>query len=290
MSQTGFEIDWLNERFRFDNAARNKKVEQAFLEFASTKQNVILVDIGAGTGANCIYFVDKIPQNQNWLLVERDTRFLTPTIERLNNFASQKGYDIELGGHTVLLKKNNKIVEIQVINDSFFRLENLVDLKNVDVVLAAAVFDLLSENQLKSLVKTLFDNRCALLATMNYAGMTFHPEIKIDRDFISVFEAHMNREQAFGRGLGKNVIDCLDHYFDALKSDYFKGESNWKLTSRDRKMHDFLFGFLDDSIHEMLQVQSDKNEFEAWLNEKRKNFEKHFLTIEVSHFDYFISS
>ena len=163
MSQVGFETAWLNERFKYDNAARNESVEQSFLDHFSGEKEMKIVDIGSGTGANCLYFLEKLTQNQKWFLVEKDVRFLDPTIERLTNHASKKGYRFEVKGAQLKIQTPSKIIEIHVINDSFFNLPKLLNLQEINTVMAAAVFDLLSEKQFRDFVSTVFENKTALL-------------------------------------------------------------------------------------------------------------------------------
>ena len=69
-----FETNWLDRRYHYDNAARDKNVEKACLNHLKNKSSVTILDIGSGTGSNCLYFLEKMPAVQNWIFVEHDER------------------------------------------------------------------------------------------------------------------------------------------------------------------------------------------------------------------------
>ena len=288
MSQVGFETAWLNERFKYDNAARNKSVEQSFLDHFGGEKEIKIVDIGSGTGANCLYFLEKLTQNQKWFLVEKDVRFFDPTIERLTSHASKNGYEIEVKGAHLKIQTPSKTIEIHIINDSFFNLPKLLNLQEINAVMAAAVFDLLSEKQFRDFVSTVFENKTALLATMNYSGMHFLPSTSLDNHFVNIYENHMMRQQDFGKGMGKNVASVLSNHFSTSGYDFISGESNWELDYFANKMHAFLLDFMDDSISELLTENNEKLKFKDWLSKKRSLSENKKLSIEVRHFDFFV--
>jgi SAM-dependent methyltransferase len=290
MSQIGFETGWLKERFQFDNAARNQLVEQSFLDFVKAKQKITIVDIGSGTGANCLYFIEKLEKDQQWFLIERDARFFKPAFQRLAEFADTIGYDFQIEGKVLKIEIEKKKVNINFVNDSFFRLPDLVDLKKADVVMAAAVFDLLSENQFTALSDSIFSNEIVLLTTMNYFGMCLQPESELDQKFIALYESHMNRQQDFGRSMGKNVNACTEKYFTKKDYNFIKGKSTWQIPPEALQMHNYLLGFMENSISEMLSGVDETAVFKQWLSEKRALSQNQRLSIKVEHFDFFISS
>jgi SAM-dependent methyltransferase len=289
MSQVGFDTAWLNERFQFDNAARNQKVEHAFLYSFKEKKEITVVDIGSGTGANCLYFIEKIAKDQQWFFIEKDSRLVKPAFERLIEFAKKQDYDFQVEGTSLKIKTKSKTVNITILNDSFFELPQLVDLKKVDVVMAAAVFDLLSTDQFVKLAETIFSKEIALLATMNYSKMDFQPKQKLDKKFTTIYESHMNRQQPFGKGMGKKCAVFMEKYFLKKNYNFTKGSSPWKLGFDAFEMHNYLLNFMENSIGEMLRNPDEKAQFKQWLSEKRSLSQNQLLSINVEHFDFFVS-
>ncbi len=288
MSQVGFETGWLNERFQFDNAARNQKVEHAFLDHFKEKQKITIVDIGSGTGANCLYFFEKLKQDQQWFFIEKDSRLVEPTFERLKTYANHQGYDFQSKEKSLKIIADSKEINILIINDSFFKLSQLVDLDKVDVVMAAAVFDLLSTDQFIKLVDSIFSREIALLTTMNYSEMYFYPELDLDKKFITLYESHMNRQQRFGKGMGKGCSPFFERYLTERNYNFTKGSSSWNIDKKAFEMHNYLLGFMEKSIGELLENPEEKILFDQWLSEKRTLSQNQLLTIEVEHFDFFI--
>jgi len=155
--EENFDRDWLQERYPFDAEARNKPLENKVLGHFVNQSEITLVDVGAGTGSNCLYFVDQFPQHQKWYLVEQDEDLKKATIRRLKDFAAYHKYSFDNKKNKVVIKSIKKKIEVTIINDSLLNLPDLIDLKQVDLVLANAVFDLFSKTQLR--VDDLFTNR-----------------------------------------------------------------------------------------------------------------------------------
>ena len=287
MSDKIFNSEWLEERFRFDNAARNKRVEAAFFDFISDLENISIVDLGSGTGANFLYFFDKIEINQRWFLIEKDRRFIEPTLERLEYFAAQKGYSIQKNHQSLKIQTDSKRAEISLINESFFKLQDLVDLKNIDVIMAAALFDLLTEKQFETIAALIFSNNIPLLATMNYFDTIFHLKSESDRKFINSYNDHMRREQLFGRSLGNAIVPFMENYFIKNDIHFLKGSSDWKIKNADFRMQKILLDFIENAVSELLDNGEENDLFKKWMLQKRSLSEKKLLGIRVAHFDFF---
>ena len=93
--EENFDRDWLQERYPFDAEARNKPLESKVLAHFANQEVITLVDVGAGTGSNCLYFMDQLPQNQKWYLIEQDDALQKATIRRLKDFAAYHKYNFD---------------------------------------------------------------------------------------------------------------------------------------------------------------------------------------------------
>ena len=289
MSHTGFDTSWLNLRFQYDNAARNQKVEQTFLDYFRGKKKITIVDIGSGTGANCLYFFEKLEQDQQWFLIEKDDHLLESTFIRLSAYAESKGYSFQIEKKSLRINIRSKKINIHIINDSFFKLSQMVDLIKVDVVMAAAVFDLLSKDQFITIADKIFLHKIDLLTTMNYSNMHFLPGRDLDDKFIDLYESHMSRPQQFGKGMGKSCSFFMETYFSDKKYHFIKGNSSWKIDCEAFEMHNFLLGFMGKSIGELTKKSADKKLLDQWFSEKKSLSQKQLLSIEVGHLDYFVT-
>jgi hypothetical protein len=173
------------------------------------------------------------------------------------------------------------------VNDSFLKLGEIVNLAEVDLVTAAAVFDLLSLNMLEEFLKLLLDAKVALLATINYTGMRFKPEQVGDIYYADLYSKHMKREQAFGVSLGPDCSRGMMNFYHRKNIDAVCGPSNWKVSPADLNMNNFLFEYMENAIPEMLKGDQEVEPFNLWIDKKKELLENGQLTTEVLHFDIF---
>ncbi len=287
MSAEGFAIQWLKDRFAYDNKARNPEVEKAFLDHFRTKEKLNIVDIGSGIGANCIYFMERLFKHQNWILVEKDESLYRATFASIKRFLEDYNFFYTVEENTFRIKIWESRVKIILLNASFFDIKELIDFEQTDILMAAAVFDLLSEEQINTFLAPLSGREISLFTTMNYQSMQFLPETDIDRKIIEAYEQHMQRPQPVGAALGPRVSKGLEAFFYKKNIDFRKGESTWNLDEKAKKMHKHLLKYMYNSLltHSLNPLSEDR--FQSWYQQKQKASELGELKMEVVHQDYF---
>ncbi len=286
MSAEGFDTGWLNERFAYDNAARNTEVEQAFINHFRFKEKLSILDIGAGTGANCLYFMERLFKNQEWTLIEKDPQLCEACKQRIERFLLDYNFFYTYEDNVFRIKIWESRVKIKIINASFFDLKELVDLDQIDVLMAAAVFDVLTLEQFEEVMKPIVASKTALFTSMNYHSMKCLPEESLDIEFVSAYENHMMREQTIGVAMGPKCSSLIEAFFKQHQIEFIKGSSQWKLDERAQKMHSFLLNFMEGALGEEALV--DLKIFNSWLSEKRALSQSGRLNMEVNHLDYFV--
>lgn len=286
-TETGFNTDWLFERFAFDSKARNKTVEAACLDFLSSRSTLNIVDVGSGSGSSCLYLMQKIKQDQNWTFVELNAELAKASLERIASFAQTQNWTADSHDNSLFIHTPEKKVQIEVINKSFLELDKIVDLENVDLVTAAAVFDLLTEQMLTAFLELLNNQEVALLSTINYSGMRFATESKADYLYADLYSQHMQREQPFGRTVGADCHNVMEDFFRKKHVQVISGESNWEIGNEDKKMHAFLLDYMSNAVPEMLTSEREVALFEEWLIEKKQLSGSGQLSLEVMHHDFF---
>ena len=283
-----FDIDWLNERYPFDVEARAKELESKVLGHLVDKTNITLVDVGAGTGSNCLYFIQLLTQNQNWYLIEQNEDLKKATIRRLKDYANYHKYNFELKKGTVKISSLKREVTVTIINDSLLNLDHLVDLKQVDLVLANAVFDLFSVDQLRQVTNMITQNKVAFYHTLSYEGMTFEPADPFDDFFVGAYNEHMERQQDFGKALGKNASSYMVQLFEAEKSKVQTATSTWKIEPIDIKMHYYLLNFMENALAEMDLAPAMQANFEKWIQRKKDLIITGQQRLMIAHLDTFV--
>lgn len=287
--EENFDRDWLQERYPFDAEARNKPLESKVLAHFANQEEIILVDVGAGTGSNCLYFIEQLSQNQKWYLIEQNEALEKATIRRLKDFAAYHKYDFDRKKNTVTIQSIKKKIVVTIINGSLLNLPNLVDLKQVDLVLANAVFDLFSKTQIEAFVNIIVDNQLAFYPTLNYEGMAFLPSDPFDEVFIDQYNAHMERPQDFGEALGKNASQYMVELFAAKKCPTNTAESIWQIEPDDIKMHYYLLNFMENALGELNLAPAMQANFEKWVQRKKDLIITRQQRLEISHLDIFVT-
>ncbi len=285
MTETNFTIQWLKERFVFDSFARNKQVEKTCLDYFQDKNNMSILDIGSGTGASCIYFMEKISANQIWTMVELNPDLAKASLERITDFATKNAYIVQSTNRQIFMQKGRKFITVKVLQESFLELERFIDLGGIDWVTATAVFDLLTRDMFRKFITTLMGRKIPVLATINYEGMSIFPASDQNKHYTDLYSKHMQRLQDFGRTMGGDVTPNAIQFFQEKNSIYTLGESNWKISSKNTKMIQYLLNYMQAAISELLNTNDEKQAFKIWLAEK---YQQKNLSMEVRHWDFFL--
>ncbi|MEH2339876.1 class I SAM-dependent methyltransferase [Nostoc sp.] len=277
---------WLELRISYDAKARNLNVETSCQEYLKRHKKLKIVDFGAGTGANCRYYFSKISHEQEWFLVEQNQELLEIAFDRLIVWAQENGYESQLQNSRLVLTNQVHKITIHRIVGSILDLENLIDLNTFDLAVANAVFDLFSEKQFQTLLECLKKYHLPMLATINYTGMNFIPQSEKDSDFIKYYHHHMQRHQDFGRGMGP---ECGSFMWEAIKGIGMKvlqGESPWEISNSDPVFLEFILGFMEESIPEIIEEATLQDKLNTWLLEKQQMMSQKKLSCSVAHQDF----
>ena len=208
--------------------------------------------------------------------------------ERIKDVAKERGYTISESDQQINLHRAQKSVAVQILQHSFLELETLPQLKQIDLLTAAAVFDLLNQSMLNQLVQTLAENQIALLSTINYEGIAFQPTHSSDARYIQFYEDHMVRPQHFGQSLGPKTLDALIQICKDLELEFHVGDSHWQIGNEDQRMHQFLLDYMEEGVGAMLNSETERKDFAQWLGIKQKLLQNKQLTQQIFHRDIFI--
>lgn len=286
MEENNFYANWLNDRYPFDSEARNKDLEAAFLSYLNQKEEVRLVDVGAGTGSNALYLMDKISGNQHWHFIEQDASFEEVVFHRLEEYASYHKYDWIKKGHSAFITTPNKQLTFQFINGSLLDIKDLVELETIDIVVANAVFDLFSKDQIQQFLQPILAREIACYFTLNYQSMSFHPEDPFDDTFISLYETHMERPQTMGSAMGKKANSFIQEQLSS-SSKVTSGISTWHFQQEDIKMHYYLLNFMESAIPELDMKEEIKVLLPKWIQRKKDQIISRQLELQIHHLDIF---
>jgi hypothetical protein len=233
---SGFSRDWLRLREKADLAARDPGLARRFAASLSRVpgQAVRLLDLGAGTGANCRALMPRIPGDQDWLLIERDRDLIAAQAEEMTLWARRQGYPILAGGGQMTITAG--AATWHVTSRALDLAQDLASLDRLDAdgVTAAALFDLVSASWTERFAALLTHRALPLLAVLTVDGKrAWQPALAEDEVVAADFRRHQGIDKGFGPALGPNASRVLAQSLAAQGCAVVEAVSDWRLDARD---------------------------------------------------------
>ncbi|MDQ0346651.1 class I SAM-dependent methyltransferase [Ancylobacter vacuolatus] len=238
---SGFAADWLALREPVDHASRNPVQAARMRAHFAGRDTLTIVDLGCGTGSNLRGLAGDLPPRQHWHLIDGDPALL----ERARVDLAAWAETARPNADGLELHRDGRVIEV-----SFEQADLTVrDLDFSDVgaelVTAAALFDLVSEDWLERLVARLATRKLPLYAVLNYDGEAeWHPAEPLDGRVIAAFNRHQRGDKGFGPALGPASSEALAQMLRQHGYKYGAGTSPWVLGPA----HAALIGALTDGF------------------------------------------
>ncbi|XVV17158.1 class I SAM-dependent methyltransferase [Actinoplanes sp. CA-131856] len=167
----------------------------------------VIRDLGCGTGSLGRWLAPRLPTPQHWILADRDPKLLHYATSHLR----LPGVTVEgaLGDVTALTAE---------------------DLAGTDLVTCSALLDLLTEDEIDSLVAALAAAGTSALFTLSVAGeVTLDPARPEDRQVEAAFNAHQRRVEGGRRLLGPDAPAYAAEAFEKAGASVVTRPSPWQL-------------------------------------------------------------
>lgn len=278
-----FDAHWLRLREGFDHRARDAGLTEQARHWLLARQTpahaLSLVDLGSGGAGNVAYLAPRLPGPQRWRLVDHDATLLGQAAARLHRLEDESGRALEwINDHRGLQPFEASLLD------------------GCDLVVASALFDLVSREWLDALADACAQRRIAGLFTLSVtADWAFvdahghHHEDDDDRWLRDVLAAHQRRDKGFGPALGGDAPILLAERFAARGYRVARAPSPWQLPA----------GAADATIlgtallEGWAQAAGEQAPHEAgrattWLERRREALESGRLGLCVGHDDLFV--
>ncbi len=193
-----FEADWLSLREPLDARARSNELAERLARRWPLEQRLRIVDLGAGHGSNQRWLAPRLPQPQDWTLVDHDPQLLARAVattlpERLST--------------------QTCIADLATWP--------LPDDPAPDLVTASALFDLASKALIERLVTELAEHDSAALFALSVDGhwacldaAGFPLQDHETEQLQALFNRHQQQDKGLGQALGPEAArflpDCLE--------------------------------------------------------------------------------
>jgi SAM-dependent methyltransferase len=209
---TGFAPEWLTLREPADHAAVNHAVRRALLTHLAGRDEVSVIDFGCGTGSNFRGLAPEIPGRQHWTLVDHDSRLLERAATLTGDIAAATG-------------ATAYPLEADLANDDIRALA-----ADNDLVTAAALFDLVSQNRIVEMASAIAATGAAFYTVLTFDGIaSWLPETPLAASLRHAFNRHQATDKGFGPAAGPDASRYLARAFEAAGYTVITGRSPWVL-------------------------------------------------------------
>jgi hypothetical protein len=227
-----FSAEWLALREPADAKARSPKLTAAIADVCAREEIVHALDLATGTAANLRYLAEQLSIPQDWLLVDQDPLLLAQIPIQLRAWAARRGHDaileprgLFLRGETLVCHVQTRRLDLAAVNDA-----SIFDRRTL--VTASALFDLVSEPWLRTLIARCREQRSAVLFALTYDGrIHFVPREPDDEVIRELVNRHQRSDKGFGMALGPDGADRAADILAGAGYDVRRESSDWLLTA-----------------------------------------------------------
>lgn len=264
-----FSADWLQLREGADARARNRDLASALSAWFALRPSLHVVDLGCGTGANLRATAPLLPPLQHWRLIDHDASLLDAARTALRRWADES--ETAPDG-SLRLRKGGASLTVAFETRDLARDMDGIFAQHVDLVTAAALFDLVSAVFLKTLVRKLAAHRAALYAVLSYNGLQrWTPHRPADNQMTAAFNRHQMTDKGFGPAAGPMAASELSDQLKLAGYSVQEGDSPWRLGVNDRMLVDEL---LRGQAMAILEINgAEAKTVEAWVKTTRNGAE-----------------
>jgi hypothetical protein len=256
-----FSAEWLALREPVDHRSVSAKLRAEVAQAFTQSDSLRIVDMGCGSGSNLRGLAPVLPQNQHWTLVDWDAALLSHARQALSQWADSSSADDE----TLVLEKDGKHLRVNFLQADLARhVEHALDV-GIDLVTAAAFFDLVSEDWIEAFAKAMAAHTLPLYTVLTYDGHErWSPAHPADPAMNAAFHVHQRSDKGFGPAAGPAAAAALVRAFAQNGYGVQRDSSPWNIMRADGALLADLARGAANAVRETGLV--DKAEIDSWLS------------------------
>jgi hypothetical protein len=230
---SSFAPEWLRLREGADRRSRNKTVLARLAQHFAEHEEVAVFDLGAGLGSNLRSTAPVLPPRQDWVLVDNDPVLLAAACEDIAAWAD-KAWP---AGSGVEALHGGRVLRVETKQHDLAAEPAAWGSARPDLITAAALFDLVSEQWIERFAAALARSRIVFYTALTHdEAVTWSPAHPADAVMRRAFEQHFGSDKGFGPSAGGRASALLAERLMAAGYAVERGPSPWQLGATDRAL------------------------------------------------------
>ncbi|MFC4496505.1 class I SAM-dependent methyltransferase [Streptomyces ovatisporus] len=219
--------EWLSLREGADVQARSSELLEPLRAFLAGPPPaggggtgpLTIRDLGCGTGSMGRWLASRLDGPQRWIMYDRDPDLLAGIASRMPDEAAD-------GSPVEVVPQERDVTGL-----------TSSDLAGTSVVVASALLDLLTAEEVARTAAACTDAGCAVLFALSVEGrVELDPADPLDGEMTAAFNAHQRRTVDGRRLLGPDAVEAATSAFELHGATVRTHLSPWRLGPQDREL------------------------------------------------------
>jgi SAM-dependent methyltransferase len=290
---------YLEVKAEIDNQALNQRVWAKLLEFLSNKEDLRIIEIGAGIGTMLERILSaNLLRQASYTALDISPENLSIARTRIADWALNKNVKVnEISNNCFLLERHRQVVSVKLRSaDVLDYVEQSKNWKEYDLVIANAFLDLIDIPYLLPRLFRLLDQSGLFYLTINYDGLTIlEPPINDDLDHQILKLYNETMDYRTRRGLPSGDSQSGRHLFHQIQNAGGRilaaGSSDWVLYPGEKGYTEDETYFLHFIIHTIFMALENHSQinfmaFEEWINKRHEQIDSSELVYIAHQIDF----
>ena len=283
---SGFSAEWLREREPADAAARDPELTARALDWRRRQDSLTVLDLGSGTGANIRFLTRWLGGVQRWLLIDHDPELLAQGAEETRRWAMRQGMMATAEGKALVLEDASCHCRLEPVRLNLARDWERQEVREVHLVTASALLDLVGADWLKRLARRCRAWRAAAFIVLSYDGsIIWEPALPGDETLRQRVNRHQRTDKGFGPALGPDAATMLETLLRDLGYQVELRSSPWRLGPEHTVLQSALLDGWIEAAREIEPAAAD--DLAEWTIQRRRWIERGESRLRVGHWDLF---
>ena len=257
-----FNPDWLALREPADHRARAADLLPPLCAAWRTAGWRRVLDLGSGAGSNLRYLAPRLPDVQDWTLLDHDADLLA----RAAAAAEPQQ-------------------QVTCVPGDLAR-EGLAAVADAHLVTCSALLDLVGAAWLHRLARACSAASCSVLLALTYDGtMRWEADAADDELIQRLVNAHQRRKQHPEPALGPEAAPAAEALLAAEGYRTWRSPSPWRLGPADAALAHELVGGWERAAAEMAAGAAEARRIRAWAAARRRTIDGGRFRLTVGHQD-----